>query len=122
MPVSASTPKELGLEVIEAGPGYARLRSPGGDGTMGLHAAGRGIEPPWNDGVRLYFEVDDLDGLCARLAAAGVAFRQPPQDMEWGWRHAYLSDPDGHDISLFSAGEKRFQPSPRTAWQGSDEG
>jgi hypothetical protein len=26
--------------------------------------------------------------------------------MPWGWRHAYLNDPDGHEISLYWAGEK----------------
>ena len=26
-----------------------------------------------------------------------------PKDMPWGWRHAYLNDPDGHEISLYWA-------------------
>jgi hypothetical protein len=29
--------------------------------------------------------------------------------MPWGWKHAYLSDPDGHELSLYRAGAKRFQ-------------
>jgi hypothetical protein len=29
--------------------------------------------------------------------------------MPWGWRHAYLDDPDGHEVSLYWAGRKRFQ-------------
>ena len=29
--------------------------------------------------------------------------------MPWGWRHAYLNDPDGHEISLYWAGENRMQ-------------
>jgi hypothetical protein len=30
--------------------------------------------------------------------------------MPWGWTHAYLTDPEGHEISLYSAGEARFHP------------
>jgi hypothetical protein len=30
-----------------------------------------------------------------------------PQDMPWGWRHAYLKDPDGHPLSLYRAGASR---------------
>ena len=29
--------------------------------------------------------------------------------MPWGWRHAYLNDPDGHEISLCWAGENRMK-------------
>ena len=31
--------------------------------------------------------------------------------MPWGWRHAYLNDPEGHEISLYWAGEQRMQKS-----------
>jgi hypothetical protein len=40
--------------------------------------------------------------------AKGVVFEQMPKDMPWGWRHAYLRDPDGRQISLYSAGAKRL--------------
>jgi len=97
---------------IEAGEGYARLRAPDGETTIGLHTAPEGQRPPWNDGVGLYLEVDDVDGVCRRLAERGVTFDQPPEDMGWGWRHAYLRDPDGHRLSIYHAGEKRFLPTP----------
>jgi hypothetical protein len=29
--------------------------------------------------------------------------------MPWGWRHAYLNDPDGHEISWYWAGENRMK-------------
>jgi hypothetical protein len=32
-----------------------------------------------------------------------------PRMMPWGWRHAYLNDPDGHEISLYWAGENRMK-------------
>ena len=101
----------LGFEPIETQPpSYARLRSPKGHQTIGLHAVrdGQALDPR-REGVRLYFEVRDLDALCERLAAQGVRFSQMPKDMEWGWRHAYLTDPDGHELSLYWAGERRLR-------------
>lgn len=101
----------LGLRVIEEMSGYARLQSARGRTTIGLHQAEPDRRLPGSEGIRIYFETADLDPLCAVLAERGVSFLQPPKDMPWGWRHAYLLDPDGHEISLYTAGEKRFWPS-----------
>jgi len=87
---------------------YARMRAPGGDGTIALHQAGPGASVA-SDGVRLYFEIRDLDGFCRKLQQRGFFFTQLPQRMPWGWRHAYLNDPEGHEISLYWAGENRMQ-------------
>ena len=87
---------------------YARLRAPGGDGTIALHLAGPGVSLA-SDGVRLYFEIRDLDGFCRKLQQKGFYITQMPRMMPWGWRHAYLNDPDGHEISLYWAGENRMQ-------------
>jgi catechol 2,3-dioxygenase-like lactoylglutathione lyase family enzyme len=87
---------------------YARLHAPGGEGTIALHLAGPGT-PMASDGVRLYFEVRDLDGFCQKLQKKGFYITQMPRVMPWGWRHAYLNDPDGHEISLYWAGEMRMQ-------------
>ncbi|HKW65182.1 MAG TPA: VOC family protein [Candidatus Acidoferrum sp.] len=100
---------QLGFKTVEVYEhAYARLRSPKGSTSIALHVA-----PPHEqvsaEGVRLYFEVKELDDVCARLQVAGVQLTQPPKIMPWGWRHAYLNDPDGHEISLYWAGKKRFQ-------------
>jgi len=87
---------------------YARLRAPGGDGTIALHQAGPGASIA-SDGVRLYFEVRELDEFCRKLQKRGFYFTQLPTMMPWGWRHAYLNDPEGHEISLYWAGENRMQ-------------
>ncbi len=87
---------------------YARLRAPGGDGTIALHQAGPGVSVA-SDGVRLYFEVRDLDGFCRKLQQKGFYITQLPRMMPWGWRHAYLNDPDGHEISLYWAGQGRME-------------
>ena len=46
--------------------------------------------------VQLTIEVADTDAVCARLAAAGVALLNGPQDRPWGIRTAAFLDPDGH--------------------------
>ncbi len=92
----------------EGKPVYARLRAPGGDGSIALHQAGPGASVA-SDGVRLYFEIRELDEFCRKLQATGFVFTQRPQMMPWGWRHAYLNDPDGHEISLYWAGENRMK-------------
>lgn len=87
---------------------YARLRAPGGDGTIALHLAGPGTSIV-SDGVRLYFEILDVDGFCRKLQTKGLYIPQMPRMMPWGWRHVYINDPDGHEISLYWAGEMRMQ-------------
>ena len=87
---------------------YARLRAPAGDGTVALHQAGPG-DSVLSDGVRLYFEVRELDEFCRKLQQKNFYITKLPRMMPWGWRHAYLNDPDGHEISLYWAGEKRMK-------------
>ena len=103
----------LGFKLIEDfrfenRPVYARLRAPGGEGTIALHEAGPGT-PMASEGVRLYFEIRELDDFCRKLQAKGFYITQMPRMMPWGWRHAYLNDPDGHEISLYWAGENRMK-------------
>jgi catechol 2,3-dioxygenase-like lactoylglutathione lyase family enzyme len=103
----------LGFKLIEdfryeGAPVYARMRAPGGDGTIALHQAGPDVSVS-SDGVRLYFEVGDLDDFCRKLQRKAFHITQLPRMMPWGWRHAYLNDPDGHEISLYWAGENRMK-------------
>ena len=103
----------LGFKLIEdfryeGTPVYARMSAPGGDGTIALHQAGPGYSVA-SDGVRLYFEVHDLDNFCQKLQHKGFFITKLPRMMPWGWRHAYLNDPDGHEISLYWAGENRMK-------------
>src|ERR1700683_4568606 len=109
----------LGFKLIEdfqyeKKPVYARLRAPGGDGTIALHQVGP-ENSVLSDGVRLYFEVRGLDDFCRNLQRQGFHMTQLPRMMPWGWRHAYLNDPDGHEISLYWAGENRMRKTIRKA-------
>jgi uncharacterized glyoxalase superfamily protein PhnB len=80
--------------------------------------AGQRLNPA-TEGLRLYFEVKGLDTFCRTLRRKGVRIDQMPKDMPWGWKHAYLRDPDGHEISLYWAGQARFR---KTTMRGSDDG
>ena len=98
----------MGLEIVEDTADYLRLRAPGGTSTLALHIAhGQSTE---SVGARIYFEVPDLEKYCERLTERRIKFDQPPRRMEWGWKHAYLKDPDGHELSLYYAGSNRIKP------------
>jgi catechol 2,3-dioxygenase-like lactoylglutathione lyase family enzyme len=49
-------------------------------------------------GSRLVFTiaVDDVDAMCAELAARGVKLLNGPMDRPWGVRTASFADPGGH--------------------------
>lgn len=89
----------LGLEPLMEGGGYLRV---GGGG--GFHAGFEERDAPdvGAAGIELVIRVDDVDAAYARLVAAGVPFDTSPEDQEWGARHAWLRDPDGYRLSLFS--------------------
>jgi catechol 2,3-dioxygenase-like lactoylglutathione lyase family enzyme len=101
----------IGFKLLDMYPdAYARLRSPSGTTTIALHV----VEPgqrmdPATGGLRLYFEVQRLSTFCRSLRNKGVLLDQEPKKMPWGWTHAYLRDPDGHEISLYSAGPARLR-------------
>jgi catechol 2,3-dioxygenase-like lactoylglutathione lyase family enzyme len=45
---------------------------------------------------QLTIEVDEVDEVCAQLAAAGVVLLNGPMNRPWGMRTASFADPDGH--------------------------
>jgi catechol 2,3-dioxygenase-like lactoylglutathione lyase family enzyme len=107
----------LGFTEVDTYPGsYVRLKSPQGGTTIALHVVGaKQRMEAGAEGLRLYFEVAGLDAFCQTLQAKGVIFDLPPKDMPWGWRHAYLRDPDGHMLGLYWAGEARLAAKPAPA-------
>ena len=46
--------------------------------------------------LQLTIEVDDVDAMCAELAARGVELLNGPMNRSWGVRTASFSDPGGH--------------------------
>jgi len=56
------------------------------------------------DRVALIMEVEDVDATFAQLSEQGVEVVLKPQDfVDWGFRGAYLRDPDGNLIELSGA-------------------
>jgi len=100
--------KRLGLiQIVGSQPDYARFVCPEGDATFSVHRVDRvavGEKPV------IYFECDDLDQTVTELEQRGIAFDSRPVDQRWLWREAYLHDPDGNLICLYSAGENRLNP------------
>lgn len=46
--------------------------------------------------LQVTVEVDDVDAMCAKLAARGVTLLNGPMDRPWGPRTASFMDPAGH--------------------------
>jgi len=46
--------------------------------------------------LQLTITVEDVDAICAELAARGVALLNGPMDRPWGIRTASFRDPGGH--------------------------
>ena len=95
----------LGLKPLELMlPYYARLRSPRGTATVALHKLDPGTALS-TGGIRLYFETPELAAAVKQVERAGYKVKSQAKKMPWGWTHAYLDDPDGHEVSLYwSAG------------------
>lgn len=98
--------KQLGLTQIVDSPsnGYARFEAANGI-TLSIHV-GDGEA----GGATIYLESGALDAWVAYLARRGVRFDQMPQDEEWGWREARLTDPAGNRLCLYQAAEYRRYP------------
>jgi catechol 2,3-dioxygenase-like lactoylglutathione lyase family enzyme len=100
--------QKLGLRlIVDSAPRYVRFECPDGDSTFSIHETG---DDSVNSKIVLYFECENLDEEVKRLKELGLTFEQEPVDQTWLWREAFLRDPDGNKIILFSAGENRKNP------------
>ena len=93
--------------IVESLPEYARFLCEEGGSTFSLHRVDR---LPVDEGVWVYFELDDIDSRVAELQSIGIAFEELPTDKSWLWREARLKDPDGNQLILYKAGENRISP------------
>lgn len=91
--------ERLGLAVLMQEEGY--LRVGGGDGFhLGLEE--RDTDRVGAAGIEIVIRVSDVDAAYRRLVGDGVEFDAAPADMPWGARHAWLRDPDGYRLSIYS--------------------
>ena len=100
--------KTLGLHlIVDALPNYVRFKCPDGNATFSIHK----IDTlPSGDGIKIYFEDDNLDELVKNLQSKNIQFTALPEDKPWLWREAHLKDLDNNHIILFSAGKNRLNP------------
>jgi catechol 2,3-dioxygenase-like lactoylglutathione lyase family enzyme len=88
----------LGFELIHGGEkaSFASFRA----GTSYLNLIVQPAERSWSWWGRVIFYHSDVDGLHARIIAAGHRPDTTPRDAEWGERFFHLTDPDGHELSF----------------------
>lgn len=55
---------------------------------------------PSTSGFMINYRVDDMDGMIAKLTAAGIPILQGPQSHENG-RFAWIMDPEGNKVELW---------------------
>ena len=111
--------QKLGLRlIVDASPRYVRFECPAGDSTFSIsrkeQVSDQGGEPLSDQVSRdahvIYFEVADVDKVYQQLKRAGIQNISVPKDQRWLWREAQLTDPDGHQLKIYSAGSNRKNP------------
>ena len=89
---------EAGFEIAYGGTDAAFTSLRAGPGFLNLI-----LEPAerrWSWWGRVIFYDADVDGLYARLVAAGYQPQTAPSDAAWGERFFHVTDPDGHELSF----------------------
>ena len=100
--------EKLGLElIVKSVPHYARFICPNGTSTFSLDKTD---QLPTGNGIRIYFELDDLDDYVQSLITKGIVFEELPTDKPWLWREALLKDTDNNQLILYFAGKNRTDP------------
>jgi uncharacterized glyoxalase superfamily protein PhnB len=95
-----------GAPVARLAPEFAEVRLPGAviaictERTIQQFNAGAAIAAA-NRSAILEFQVDDVDGVRARLGDAAAEV-MAPTDQPWGNRSMLLRDPDGNLVNVFA--------------------
>ena len=115
--------EKLGFAVHKVGNGeHSVMVAPPGDKFVLHLCAGFAPVEPGNTGIA--FMTDDIDGLVARMEAAGVRFPEPLRKEAWG-SIAKFEDPDGNIFWLLGSSTafvrteaRRRAPPPNRATRG----
>jgi lactoylglutathione lyase len=90
----------------EGEPGYIGLRRDGGEiAVVTRDWPAQQYSAAVGDGVRfeMFVYVEDVDSHVERLRERGSYILSEPDDMPWGERVAYVTDPDGNPVGLATA-------------------
>jgi len=89
----------LGLQLLDDRGAYIAVGGNGGF-AMGIEQAPSGTVSP--DGPEITLRVDDVDAAVEHLEQVGIKIDEGPADQPWQARHAWLRDPDGRRMSIYS--------------------
>ncbi len=99
----------LGFQLFRHDPklNYLYVRTASG-ASLGFMPPNPGMlgEQPHPKEPTLYFMVEDVDRVYAKLVAKGVGFFGPPEEMPWGHRVITTTDPEGRTVMLASEIER----------------
>lgn len=90
--------RALGFEMLYGGEEASFTSFRAGPGYLNLIA--QPADRQWSWWGRAIFYDSDVDGLHARLVAAGYRPSTAPRDAAWGERFFHIADPDGHELSF----------------------
>ncbi len=99
----------LGLRLLDDRGAYIAV---GGNGGFAIGMEEVPPERLSRAGPELTMRVSDVDAVARRLREMDVTIVAGPADQPWGARHAWLLDPDGRRMSIYS--------SPQTIMDGGD--
>ncbi|MBA3373120.1 MAG: VOC family protein [Actinomycetota bacterium] len=83
--------------------GYVGLRSDGGELAVVASQWPQdqfGMQLGTAPRFEMFVYVDDVDGTLERLRMSGTDILRPAEDMPWGERVGYVSDPDGNPVAV----------------------
>lgn len=89
----------LGLELLDDRGVYIAVGGNGGF-AIGIEQVPKGQVSP--DGPEITVRVEDVDAAVERLTSLGIEIEEGPVDQPWQARHAWLRDPDGRRMSIYS--------------------
>ena len=90
----------LGLRLLDDRGAYIAVGGNGGF-AIGIEQGASGAVS--SDGPELTLRVEDVDATARRLQGLGIEIEEGPADQPWGARHAWLRDPDGRRMSIYSS-------------------
>lgn len=97
---SAFYQRVFGMVVAaDDGDGIVELASPDGGARLLIHRAAKSVKLG-QVGIKLVFDVRDIDGFRQRAAELGTAFG--PSHQADGYSFANAKDPDGNNVSISS--------------------
>ena len=89
----------LGLQLLEDRGVYIAI---GGNGGFAMGIEQVPADQVSSEGPEITLRVDDVDATVERLRSFDVEIEEGPDDQPWQARHAWIRDPDGRRMSIYS--------------------